>query len=245
MKRILIIGAVSAIAQAAAKKMAADGCELFLADLNQQRLETVKQDIQARYPIIINISEFDAMQFESHQTLIDKAIDTMKSIDAVLIAYGTLPDQEKARKDLGITVNEFTLNATSIISISTAVANYFEVKGTGTLAVISSVAGDRGRQSNYIYGAAKGAVSIFFQGLRNKLNSKGIKIITIKPGMVDTPMTSHMEKSFLFAKAKTVGEGIYKAMKQGKDIVYLPSYWRCIMSIIKLIPESIFKKLSL
>jgi short-subunit dehydrogenase len=130
-----------------------------------------------------------------------------------------------------------------VISLLTLLANYFEHQKRGCIAVISSVAGDRGRQSNYVYGAAKGAVTIFLQGLRNRLASKGVAVVTIKPGMVDTPMTAHMRKSRLFASAETVGQGIYQAMVKRRDVVYMPGYWRYIMWIIKSIPESRFKNL--
>lgn len=244
--KILIIGAGSAIAVETAKCFAKDGAELFLADLKMNRLEIIKKNINAEYPSSnIYIYEFDAMAFEKHENILNAANDALGGIDVILIAYGTLPDQAKVTSDNNEAVKEFTLNATSIISLSTIFAKYFEIRQSGTLAVISSVAGDRGRQSNYLYGSAKGAVSIFLQGLRNHLFDKGINVLTIKPGMVDTPMTSHLDKSLLFAKAKVVGEGIFKAIKNRKDIVYLPGFWKIIMLVIKLIPESIFKKLKL
>jgi len=113
------------------------------------------------------------------------------------------------------------------------------------LAVISSVAGERGRQSNFVYGAAKSAVTEYLSGLRNRLYGSGIKVITIKPGMVDTPMTSEMDKGLLFANVNSVGKTIYKKIKNGNDVVYVPGYWKLIMGIIKSIPESIFKKLNI
>jgi len=124
-------------------------------------------------------------------------------------------------------------------------AEIMEEQGHGTIAVISSVAGDRGRMSNYVYGAAKGAVSTFLQGLRNRMSHKGVHVLTIKPGFVDTPMTKDVDKNFLFASAKQVGNGIYNAIESKKDVVYLPPFWKLIMMIIKLVPESIFKKLKM
>jgi decaprenylphospho-beta-D-erythro-pentofuranosid-2-ulose 2-reductase len=142
-------------------------------------------------------------------------------------------------------LKEFTTNCTSVISLLTILADYFEQQRRGCIAVISSVAGDRGRQSNYVYGAAKGAVTVFLQGLRNRLHKSGVAVITIKPGTVDTPMTASLKKGLLFASASSVGQGIYAAMKNRKEIVYLPWYWRPIMFIVRSIPEPIFKKLSL
>jgi short-subunit dehydrogenase len=120
-----------------------------------------------------------------------------------------------------------------------------EPRGTGTLAAISSVAGDRGRQSNYVYGTAKGAVSLFLQGLRNRLSKSGVRVLTIKPGFVDTPMTADFPKGALRAKPEQIARGIERAVEKGRDIIYLPSFWRLIMLVIRAIPEGIFKRLSL
>lgn len=239
------MGACSAIARETAKFFADDGAILFLVDLSESRLSDTRDDINALYKTDIFIKEFDATDIENHDKIVREAYEKMDGLDAVLIAHGTLPDQEETRKSTQATMKEFLINGTSVISLSTAATNFFEKQGKGALTVISSVAGDRGRQSNYIYGSAKGAVSIFLQGLRNRMSKKGISVTTIKPGMVDTPMTAHMPKGPLFAKPRDIGKGIYKAMKAGSDVVYLPGYWRIIMTIIKLIPESIFKKLSL
>ncbi|MDQ1264853.1 MAG: hypothetical protein QG635_2 [Bacteroidota bacterium] len=245
MKKVMIFGAASAIASETAKCFAREGSYLFLVDLNKERLEAVSQDILVHAKTQISIDVLDANNFEKHNEIIQKAADSMNGLDAVLIAHGTLPDQKKIENDIDSIVKEFNTNCVSVVSLATAAASYFEPKKKGTIAVISSVAGDRGRQSNYIYGAAKGGVSIFLQGLRNRLSKSGINVVTIKPGMVDTPMTAHIPKSPLFAKPKDIGEGIYKAMKNGKDVTYLPSYWRLVMLIIKLIPEGIFKKMGL
>lgn len=245
MEKVLIIGACSAIAQHTAKYFAKDDAILYLADLNQDRLESVRADIFARYKTQIFIEEFEALSFDKHKVLIENASNAMKGIDVVLIAYGTLPDQLSIQKDYDAIVRELNINCVSVISLSSIVANYFEEKKKGTLAVISSVAGDRGRQSNYIYGAAKGGVSTFLQGLRNRMFHSNVKILTIKPGLVDTPMTAHLPKNALFASAETVGKGIYDAIKSGKDVVYLPWFWRYIMFLVKAMPESIFKKLKL
>jgi decaprenylphospho-beta-D-erythro-pentofuranosid-2-ulose 2-reductase len=245
MKKILIIGGASAIASETAKLFAKDGAHLFLADISLGRLEAVKDDILAHYKTNIGLFELNVNDFGRHEELFEKAIQIMNGIDAVLIAHGTLPDQLKAQADRELTLKEFSTNGTSVISLLTIAANYFEERKSGCIAVISSVAGDRGRQSNYIYGAAKGAVSLFTQGLRNRLSKSGVSVVTIKPGFVDTPMTAHLDKNPLYASPQKIGSIIHDAMKSGKGIVYAPGYWRCIMMIIKHIPEGIFKKLSL
>jgi short-subunit dehydrogenase len=142
-------------------------------------------------------------------------------------------------------LEEFQVNCTSVISLLILLANYFEPRKRGCIAVISSVAGDRGRKANYLYGAAKAAVTVFLGGLRGRLAKSGVSVITIKPGFVDTPMTASMRKGLLFASPRKVGEGIYHAMLKGKEVVYLPWFWRPIMLVVKSIPEPIFKKLSI
>jgi short-subunit dehydrogenase len=138
-----------------------------------------------------------------------------------------------------------TTNALSVISFLTIAGNYFEQRRSGCIAVISSVAGDRGRQSNYVYGTAKAAVSTFSQGLRNRLSRAGVAVVTVKPGYVATPMTAHLKAGLLTASPVKVGQGIYKAMKKGSDVVYLPGFWSLIMFVIRSVPERVFKRLSL
>ncbi len=245
MKKIAIFGAVSAIAQETAKIFAQKGAELYLLDLSLGRLESVKKDIKARFNNTIHIKEFNANDLDTHQQIFDSIVQEMGGLDEVLIAWGTLPNQKEIEHNVPKLVTEFTTNGLSVISMASIVANYLEQQNYGTLAVISSVAGDRGRQSNYVYGAAKGTITLFLQGLRNRLGKTNVKIITIKPGMVDSPMTAHMPKGILFSKPSTIGKGIFEAMDRGKEVAYLPGFWRLIMLIIRLIPESIFKKLSL
>ena len=245
MKKILIIGAGSAIARETAKLFARDGAHMYLCDINEGRLESVKSHLKVFGDCKINYEELDVNDFDKHETVFQNAEKTMNGIDIVFIAHGTLPDQEEARKNVKSTLKEFAINGTSVISLSTIAANYFEEKGKGTLAVISSVAGDRGRQSNYIYGAAKGAVTLFLEGLRNRLSGTEINILTIKPGMVDTPMTAHIPKGPLFSKPEDIAKKIYDAILKAKDTVYVPGYWFLVMTVIKHIPESIFKKMKL
>ncbi len=245
MRKVLVIGGASAIAHEVEKLFANEGAALYLCDLKMNRLEAVRDDIIAHKKAEILLFEFDALDFDNHSAFFEKVLETAGEIDVVLIAHGTLPNQSDVQEDNLKAIREFNINGLSVISLSTLIANYFEKRGKGTLAVISSVAGDRGRASNYLYGSAKGAVSLFLQGLRNRLSSSDVKIITIKPGMVDTPMTANMPKNFLFAKPDAVANGIYDGINNGKDIIYVPKFWRCVMFIIKHIPEFIFKKLKL
>jgi short-subunit dehydrogenase len=245
MKKVIVFGGASAIATEIEKLFAAEGAELCLLDTKMSRLQAVRDDILARYKTRIELIEFNALDFGNHNQAFHQAVETLGGVDIVLVAYGTLPNQEKAQNDIEYAIEHFNINATSIISLSSIVANYFEEKGSGTLAVISSVAGDRGRKSNYLYGSAKGAISIFLQGLRNRLSRKNVSVITIKPGIVDTPMTAHLPKNFLFAKVDVVARSIFEGINALKDIIYVPGYWRLIMCVIKHIPETIFKRLNL
>ncbi len=243
--KVLILGATSSIAHETAKLFAADGAEFFLVARNKKKLHAVAADLRVRGVQQVEEFPMDLNQFELHQQLMDSVRFTLQDIDIVLIAHGTLSNQEECQNDTMKLANEFTTNCLSTLSLLTHFANYFECRKKGCIAVISSVAGDRGRQSNYIYGAAKGAVTLFLQGLRNRLAPHGVSVVTIKPGFVDTPMTAHLKKNGLFASPEKIGNQIYHAILKGKDVVYTPSFWWPIMTMIKLCPELIFKRLKL
>lgn len=246
MKRILIIGATSAIAEATACLFAARGDRLYLLARNQERLESLCRDLEVRGAESVRFNQFDVNAVEYHQELMNKAILSMDGIDVVLITHGTLPDQKACEKDFELTLQELKTNAISTISMLTYLANYFEKQKHGTIAVISSVAGDRGRASNYIYGTAKGAINIFLQGLRHRLYKFGVRVLTIKPGFVDTPMTSEFKKGLLWVSKEKVAKDIVKAIGSKKKLViYSPFFWRWIMLVIRVLPESIFRKLNL
>jgi decaprenylphospho-beta-D-erythro-pentofuranosid-2-ulose 2-reductase len=245
MKKVLIIGATSTIAQEVSKCFATDSAWLFLVGRSQEKLTVIAEDLLIRGAGKVESLSLDLDNPESHAELVSTATKALGALDIVLIAYGTLPNQKACQQHVGTTLKEFTTNCTSAVSLLTHLANYFEEQHGGCIAVITSVAGDRGRQSNYVYGAAKGALSIFLQGMRNRLSKKGVNVLTIKPGFVDTPMTAGVPKNFLFADPAVVGKRIFKAIMNGEEILYVPWFWRWIMLIIKGIPESIFKKLQL
>jgi short-subunit dehydrogenase len=243
--KVLIIGATSAIAHEAAKGFAAQGAELLLVGRNAERLAANQQDLKVHGATRVETDALDLSDVSRHLALIDRAVQTLGEIDYALIAHGTLPDQKQIANDVNATLAEFATNGSSFISLMTLLATYFESRRRGTLAVISSPAGERGRGSNYLYGAARAAVTAYASGLRNRLGKLGVQVITIKPGFVDTPMTASMKKNFLFASAKTVGTRIHAAMLKGEDVVWTPPVWMLIMLIIRNIPERVFKKLSL
>ena len=245
MSQVLIIGATSAIAQEVAKLYAAKGANLFLVARDGHKLDQVARDLEVRGAEAVNYLSQDLANIEKHEMLLSKADEMLGGIDIVLIAHGTLPDQKQCEASVNQTMQELQINFLSTISLLSLLANYFEKKGRGCLAIISSVAGDRGRQSNYVYGAAKGGLSIFLQGLRNRLSKTGICVLTIKPGFVITPMTAEFKKGLLWAQPKPVAEAIVNAIEKRKDVLYVPWFWRWIMVIIRAIPERVFKRMSL
>jgi decaprenylphospho-beta-D-erythro-pentofuranosid-2-ulose 2-reductase len=245
MRKTLIIGATSAIAQATARCFAAEGDALFLVARNADKLAATANDLMTRGAASINTETLDVLDYDRHKVVVDAAVEKLGGLDVVLIAHGSLPDQKDCEQSAGNTRKEFAVNALSTISLLTYLANYFEENGQGTIAVISSVAGDRGRQSNYIYGSAKGAVTIFLQGLRNRMHKSGVHVITVKPGFVDTPMTAAFDKGFIWADPDQIAARIISAIKNKYDEVYAPWYWRVIMQVIRAIPERVFKRLNL
>jgi len=243
--RVLIVGATSAIAGETAKAYASDGGRLFLTGRNAPRLASVRDDLLVRGAAQVETAELDVARIPSHRQVIDSAIAALGGLDVALIAHGTLPDQALCQQNVSETLDAIQVNFTGTVALLTLLANYFEVQRSGCIAVITSVAGDRGRQSNYVYGAAKGGVDRFLQGLRNRLFRSGVAVVTIKPGFVDTPMTVGMKKSLLFASARRVGLGIHRAIGRRRSVVYIPWFWRPIMAVIKCLPEDIFKRLQL
>jgi len=242
-KKILIIGATSAIAEATARIWAQRGEELFLVARNQERLNLVTKDLKVRGASKVHGYFMDANNFDQHSLMLDEAFGTLGAIDVVLIAHGTLSNQKECEQSVELTIQEINTNALSAIALLTHLANRFESQGNGTIAVIGSVAGDRGRASNYVYGSAKAMVTTFTSGLRQRLYKSGISVVTIKPGFVDTPMTAELKKSLLWSSPAKVGSKIVASCERKNGEIYAPTFWWSVMIIIKLIPQIIFRKL--
>lgn len=244
-KTVLILGATSAIARAVAGALAKEGYPLFLGGREKEELERIAQDLKIRYKVNVLYDFFDASQYEQNDTFFNKVLEETHGLDGVVMAFGTLGEHQKAIYNFPECMDILNRNFVGACSILSLCANYMEKEKRGFIVGISSVAGDRGRQSNYIYGAAKGGLSIFLQGLRNRLYHSNVHVMTVKPGFVDTAMTFGSPNLFLVATPEYVGESIVNSLKKGRNEIYVPWYWRYIMGVIKSIPESLFKKLKL
>ncbi len=245
MRRILVIGASSAIAQHCIRIWADRGEALFLVARNYECLQIITHDAIVRGAAKVDFYCADLNEIEEHPKLLEAANVALGHIDIVLIAHGTLSKQEDCQLSVDATLTEIRTNALSAISFLTYLANDFEARRAGIIAVISSVAGDRGRASNYVYGSAKAMISEFTSGLRQRLFRSNVTVTTIKPGFVDTPMTAKFQKGLLWAKPASVARAIVIAIDKKKDVVYVPAFWWGVMMLIKTLPTAIFKKIKL
>jgi decaprenylphospho-beta-D-erythro-pentofuranosid-2-ulose 2-reductase len=245
MRRILIVGATSSIAESCAQLWAEQGDRLFLAARNSNKLKAIVDDLAVRFGARAGRCEFQAMEHGQYADLLLAARSFLGGIDLVLISHGDLPDQPRAERDVAYALDEIDINGLSVVALLTAVANLFERQRCGTIVVISSVAGDRGRRSNYVYGSAKALVSTFMSGLRQRLEPKGVRVITVKPGPVVSPMTAHLSPGRMWGKPEQVARDISRAIESRHRTVYTPAVWRAVMTVIQLIPEFAFSRLKL
>ena len=245
MKRILIIGATSAIAENCARIWAAEGDALHLVARNEQHVQVIASDLKVRGASEVTTYVADLNNMDKHEELLDVADAALGGVDIVLIAHGTLSNQKSCELSVHETLTEIQTNALSTISLLTLIANRFEAKKSGSICVISSVAGDRGRASNYVYGSAKAMVTAFTSGLRQRLHKSNVSVLTVKPGFVDTPMTSAFKKGFLWAKPGSVSKLIVNAIEKKKAEAYVPTFWFFLMGVIRLLPSVIFLKIEI
>lgn len=217
----------------------------YLVARDKRKLESVRLHLLTLGAKAVETEAMDLNDIDRHAPMLMNATQVLGQLDLALIAHGILGDQELAEHSFAEAAGILETNLFSPISLITLLANYFASSGRGTLAVISSVAGDRGRKSNYVYGASKGGLNIFLDGVRNRIDRLGVQVLTVKPGFVATPMTEHIPHGPLFAQPAAVGKGILRAIENGSDIVYVPGFWALIMFVIRSIPEPIFKKLNL
>ncbi|MES2683981.1 MAG: SDR family oxidoreductase [Pseudomonadota bacterium] len=243
LQRVVIFGATSAIAIAVARQLAAENAQLFLVARNAERLDSVAADLRVRGAARVDMAVADLADTTRHAALVAEARISLQTIDGALIAHGTLPDQTQCERDAAVALQQISINFLSPASILTELAAVMAAQGSGRIGVIGSVAGDRGRMSNYVYGSAKGGLGVFVQGLRHRLGKQGVSVTLIKPGFVDTPMTAHIAKGGpLWATAEKVAADIVKAMRGGKATLYTPWFWAGIMATIRNVPDFIFGK---
>jgi decaprenylphospho-beta-D-erythro-pentofuranosid-2-ulose 2-reductase len=239
-ERLLIIGATSAIATAVARRYAQRGARIGLIARRADALDALAADLRVRGAAEVATWVLDANDIARHAGCLDAAWKRFDGVDHALLAHGVLPDQAECQASVAAALASFDTNARSVLALLTDLANRFERQGSGAIGVISSPAGDRGRASNYVYGAAKAAVSNLASGLRHRLAGKGVRVITILPGFVDTPMTAAFPKGALWATPERVAADIDHALAHGFGAVYTPWFWRWIMLLIMHVPERLF-----
>jgi decaprenylphospho-beta-D-erythro-pentofuranosid-2-ulose 2-reductase len=243
MTRVAVFGATSAIAHALARLYAVEGASFFLVGRNPERVEAARRDLVGRGAASAEAFVADLTDLEKLPTVIEAAKTALGGFDKVLIAHGTLSDQAACEADPARVAAEITNNFISPVAILTALAPVLEAQKSGSVAVIGSVAGDRGRASNYVYGSAKAGLGVFVQGLRHRLGRAGVTVTLIKPGFVDTPMTAALPKGGpLWASPERVARDIRRALDRGPAVLYTPWFWRWILLIIRLLPDAVFAR---
>ena len=241
---VLVLGANSDIAHCTAKAFArCRGASFYLASRDLETLRHKARDLAIRYDVNARAIYFDARDFSSHADFY-RQLDPKP--DGVVLAFGHQGLQSSAQRNFGQAREILETNFLGALSILEIIAADFERREQGFIIAIGSVAGERGRQSNYLYGAAKGALDVYLSGLRNRLNRCNVRVITVLPGFVRTKMTAHMSlPQLLTTEPQNVARDIYRAYLKGHDRIYSPWYWKWMMRLIKLIPETIFKRLHL
>ncbi len=243
MATVLVLGATSDMAIAIAKKFASERNNIILAARNIEQIKSLQSDISIRYGVLCTAVEFNATAFNTHAAFFE-ALNPKPEI--TICIFGYLGENEKARRDWKETETIIQTNYTGAVSILNVAALYYERLKQGTIVGISSVAGERGRQSNYMYGSAKAGFTTYLSGLRNRLFKENVHVVTVLPGFVYTKMTEELNlPQLLTAQPSEVGSAVYRSVINKTNIIYVRWFWRWIMMIIKLIPEPIFKKLKL
>lgn len=241
----LIIGATSGMGRYLARELASRGHRLALAARNSELLERTAKDIEIRHQRPVHTITFDALEFDSHPGFVETVESEFGPVYGVVYAIGAMAGQEKLQSDLSAMRRELDVNYTGAVSVLELFAGRMENRRSGHIVAFGSPAGDRGRKSNYLYGASKAALHIFLQGLRQRLAPAGIHVTTVKPGPTRTPMTAGMKKLPLLAEPKDQARNIARAIERGTEVVYTPWPWRLIITAIRHIPQRLFKRLSL
>jgi decaprenylphospho-beta-D-erythro-pentofuranosid-2-ulose 2-reductase len=242
-KCVLILGASSDIGTAVARLYALKGYKIFLAGRQQESIEKLKQDLSIRYQVSVECFLFDATHYRKHRVFFD---ELPTEPDIVICTFGVLGSQSSAQVNWEECSSILDSNFIGAVSILNIIANRMEARKSGVIVGVSSVAGNRGRQSNYLYGSAKAGFTAYLSGLRNRLHCSNVHVVTVKPGFVATKMTENLKlPPLLTARPEQVAKEVLVAVEKKHDVVYVLPIWQLIMFIIKLIPESVFKKLKL
>lgn len=240
---ILVLGGASDIGLAIAHRFAKEGYDVQLAARRPEELERAKTDMEVRYSVGVTLHPFDAVAYHAHEHFM-AGLPTLPEVAVCVV--GLLGDQRENETDLEAAVRVMRANYEGPATILSVIANLFEARGSGTIVGVSSVAGDRGRATNYVYGSAKAGFTAFLSGLRNRLAGKGVHVMTVKPGFVATRMTEGMNlPPALTATPEAVADQVHAAFLKGRDVVYAKPVWRVVMGVIGSIPEGIFKKLKI
>ncbi len=245
LRGVVVFGATSAMAQETVRLLAARGARLFHVARNAERLDAVAGDARVRGAASVVAAVADLDDAERHRELLDRAVAALGTIDAAVVAQGILADSAACEADRALAARVLVTNFLGPALLCEEIAARLSAQRSGTLVAISSVAGDRGRQSNYVYGSAKGGLSAYLEGLRNRLFRRGVHVVTVKPGFVDSPMTADVPKNALFVAPAVVARAIVRGIERRRDVVYVPGFWRAIMLAIRHVPEAVFKRLSL
>lgn len=242
---ILIFGATSAIAHAIGRRYAARGANFVLVGRDPARVQANAADLTVRGAAKAVPVTADLNDSTQHKSLVDRAVTELGSLDIVLIAHGVLPDQQRCENDFDELRRVIDTNFTGVVSLASVVAAQLERQRHGSLVVFGSVAGDRGKRGNYAYGAAKAGVAVFLEGLHIRLHAQGVNVLTVKPGFVDTPMTTRFEKGPLWATPEQVAKAVCHAIDRRRSLIYVPWFWRPVMFVIRALPSAIFDRLQI
>ena len=238
-RRVLILGATSAIAAEVARLCARSGDDIYLIGRSSGKLADLVAELGAR---VRGYAIADLDELNKNTGRVDDAVECLGGLDVALIAHGLLGDQQRSESELDHALEILQTNFTSAVSLLIPLANYFERQGRGHLGVITSVAGERGRPRNYTYGAAKGGLTHYLEGVRSRLYRAGVQVHNLKLGPVDTPMTVAHDKHALFGRKDRVARGIFRELQRCRHVAYLPRVWGWIMAAVRVLPEPLFQR---
>ena len=242
MDKILIVGATSGIASATAREFAKHGASLFLVGRDVEKLAAVAADLRVLGASDVRTACWEATALDAIDPLLDAVVAGLGGLDAVLVAHGVMPDQQRCESDPDEMLRALTVNGSSVVRLTMRIADLFERQRRGCIAVVSSAAGERGRRSTYVYGMAKGLVTIYLQGLRARLFHAGVSVLTVFPVFVDTQMTAHLPAAARRISPRLAGRRIHRAMLRGTDVLYIPRYWRVAVWLARNLPEALVKR---